>query len=91
MRAGLVCQLLPLVQFYPMILCIKRAKLRGVESFGMLCAAQELGFKSRNGWFVRASADAPIGMSIREYLHLDDYTMEFGITPNRGDCLSVLE
>lgn len=69
---------------------IKRAKLRGVESFGMLCAAQELGLSPATEGLLELPADAPVGRNIRDYLHLDDMTMEFGITPNRGDCLSVL-
>ena len=69
---------------------IKRAKLRGVESFGMLCAAQELGLSPDTDGLLELPLDAPVGLSIRDYLQLDDNTIEFGITPNRGDCLSVL-
>jgi phenylalanyl-tRNA synthetase beta chain len=69
---------------------IKRAKLRGVESFGMLCAAQELGLTPATDGLLELPLDAPVGLSIRDYLQLDDNTIEFGITPNRGDCLSVL-
>jgi phenylalanyl-tRNA synthetase beta chain len=69
---------------------IKRAKLRGVESFGMLCAAQELGLSPATDGLLELPVDAPVGANIRDYLQLDDMTMEFGITPNRGDCLSVL-
>ncbi|MDO9179778.1 MAG: phenylalanine--tRNA ligase subunit beta [Agitococcus sp.] len=68
---------------------IKRAKLRGVESFGMLCAAQELGLTPATDGLLELPLDAPVGLSIRDSLQLDDNTIEFGITPNRGDCLSV--
>ena len=89
-RAGLKVPVATIGAVLPNDFAIKRAKLRGVESFGMLCAAQELGLSPETDGLLELPADAPIGMSIREYLHLDDYTMEFGITPNRGDCLSVL-
>ena len=68
---------------------IKKAKLRGVESFGMLCSAAELGIaESAEGLFILPN-DAPVGTSIREYLSLDDQIIEVDFTPNRGDCLSV--
>ncbi|HMV60660.1 MAG TPA: phenylalanine--tRNA ligase subunit beta, partial [Agitococcus sp.] len=89
-RAGLKVPVATIGAVLPNDFAIKRAKLRGVESFGMLCAAQELGLSPETDGLLELPADAPIGMSIRDYLHLDDYTMEFGITPNRGDCLSVL-
>ncbi len=68
---------------------IKQAKLRGVESFGMLCSAQELGLVASADGLLELPADAPIGTNIREYLGLDDFVIELGITPNRGDCLSI--
>lgn len=70
-------------------LTIKEAKLRGVESFGMLCSAAELGIVEQADGLLELPADAPIGQSIRDYLKLDDWLFELGITPNRGDCLSV--
>jgi phenylalanyl-tRNA synthetase beta chain len=69
---------------------IKQAKLRGVESFGMLCAEAELGLAESSDGLMILPADAPIGTDIRAYLGLDDNTIELGITPNRGDCLSIL-
>ena len=69
---------------------IKQARLRGVESFGMLCAEAELGLAESSDGLMILPEDAPIGQSIREYLQLDDNLMELGITPNRGDCLSLL-
>lgn len=68
---------------------ISKAKLRGVESFGMLCASQELGLEPPTEGLLELPADAPVGQSIRTYLELDDNLFELGITPNRGDCLSI--
>jgi phenylalanyl-tRNA synthetase beta chain len=68
---------------------IKKAKLRGVESFGMLCSASELKVSEDNSGLMELAADAPLGMDIREYLGLDDVVIEIGLTPNRGDCLSL--
>lgn len=68
---------------------IKRAKLRGVESFGMLCAASELGLTDSVDGLLELAADAPIGADLREYLQLDDRAIEVDLTPNRGDCLGV--
>ncbi|HBS84826.1 phenylalanine--tRNA ligase subunit beta [Vreelandella alkaliphila] len=69
---------------------IKKAKLRGVESRGMICSASELGLEEETspGIFV-LPASAPIGLSFREYMQLDDMTIEVDLTPNRGDCLSI--
>ena len=69
--------------------CIKDAKLRGVDSFGMLCAEQELGLAEASDGLWELPADAPIGQDIRQYLQLDDNLIELGLTPNRGDCLSI--
>ncbi|MDZ4298898.1 MAG: phenylalanine--tRNA ligase subunit beta [Moraxellaceae bacterium] len=68
---------------------IKPAKLRGVASEGMLCAEQELGLAELSDGLWELPADAPIGQCLREYLNLDDQIIELGITPNRGDCLSL--
>lgn len=68
---------------------IKRAKLRGVESFGMLCAASELGLTDSVDGLLELAADAPVGADLREYLQLDDRAIEVDLTPNRGDCLGV--
>lgn len=69
---------------------IKQAKLRGVESAGMLCAATELGLPSDVDGLWALPADAPLGVSLRDWLALDDSVIELGITPNRGDALSIL-
>ncbi|MEZ5478126.1 MAG: phenylalanine--tRNA ligase subunit beta [Thiolinea sp.] len=68
---------------------IKKGKLRGVESFGMLCSASELGMADKSEGLLELPADAPPGTPLREYLQLDDQVLELSITPNRGDCLSV--
>ncbi|GEN22153.1 phenylalanine--tRNA ligase beta subunit [Halomonas cupida] len=70
---------------------IKKAKLRGVESFGMICSASELGLEEGTSEGILVLPDeAPVGTCLREYLNLDDHTIEVDLTPNRGDCLSVL-
>ncbi|OEC32818.1 phenylalanyl-tRNA synthetase beta subunit [Pseudomonas cuatrocienegasensis] len=68
---------------------IKKAKLRGVESNGMLCSASELQISDDNDGLMELPADAPVGQDIREYLDLDDASIEVDLTPNRGDCLSL--
>ncbi|GIZ13327.1 phenylalanine--tRNA ligase subunit beta [Pseudomonas sp. NCCP-436] len=68
---------------------IKKAKLRGVESQGMLCSASELQVSDNHSGLMELAADAPVGSDIRSYLQLDDASIELGLTPNRGDCLSL--
>ncbi len=68
---------------------IEQAKLRGVESFGMLCSARELGLSEDHSGLLELPQDAPIGMDVREYLGLEDTIIEVELTPNRGDCLSI--
>jgi phenylalanyl-tRNA synthetase beta chain len=68
---------------------IRRAKLRGVESEGMLCAADELGMGDDHEGIVILPPDTPVGIDARPVLGLDDQVLELDLTPNRGDCLSV--
>jgi phenylalanyl-tRNA synthetase beta chain len=68
---------------------IKRAKLRGVESNGMLCSARELGLSDDHSGLLELPADAPVGQGLRDYLSLNDSVIEVDLTPNRGDCLSI--
>ena len=68
---------------------IKKAKLRGVESNGMLCSASELQISEDNDGLLELPADAPVGQDIREYFELNDVSIEVDLTPNRGDCLSL--
>ena len=68
---------------------IKPAKLRGVESFGMLCSEKELGLADSAEGLMELPEDAPLGEDIRKFLQLDDNIIELDLTPNRGDCLSI--
>lgn len=68
---------------------IKIGKLRGVESFGMLCSGKELGIDADHSGLLELPADAPIGQNIREFLNLDDTIFELKLTPNLAHCLSV--
>jgi len=69
---------------------IKKAKLRGVESCGMLCSAKELGLAETAAGIMELPQDAPISRDIIDYLHLDDVSINIDLTPNRGDCASIL-
>ena len=68
---------------------IKVGKLRGVQSFGMLCSSRELGLSDDHGGLLELPADAPVGQDIREYLDLDDTLFTLKLTPNLAHCLSV--
>lgn len=68
---------------------IRRSKLRGVESHGMLCSAVELGLAEQSDGLMRLPDTAPVGTDMREYLDLDDLVYTLELTPNRGDCLSI--
>ncbi|MFT7413767.1 MAG: phenylalanyl-tRNA synthetase beta chain [Methylophagaceae bacterium] len=68
---------------------IKKAKLRGVESFGMLCSAKELGMVENADGLMELASDAPVGQNIRKYLDLDDVSIDVDLTPNRSDCLGI--
>ncbi len=68
---------------------IKKAKLRGAPSHGMLCSFSELGMADDSDGILELPADAPIGTDIREFLNLDDNIIEIDLTPNRSDCLGI--
>jgi phenylalanyl-tRNA synthetase beta chain len=68
---------------------IKKSKLRGELSFGMLCSEKELGLAKDADGLMELFSDAPVGTDIREYLALNDNIIELDLTPNRADCLSV--
>ncbi len=68
---------------------IKKAKLRGVESFGMLCSAKELGLSEEHGGIMDLDAKLEIGTDIRDALNLNDVAIDVDLTPNRGDCLGI--
>jgi len=69
---------------------IKAAKLRGEPSEGMLCSFSELGISDDHNGIIELPADAPLGCDIRDYLQLNDHTIEISVTPNRADCLSII-
>lgn len=69
---------------------ITLSEIQGVPSQGMLCSASELGLTEDKEDLLQLSADAPIGENLWDYLKLTDFVIEIGITPNRGDCLSML-
>lgn len=71
-------------------MAIKPAKVRGVESQGMLCSAKELGLSDEASGLLELAPDATIGQAVRDLLDLDDQVLTTKLTPNRGDCLSVL-
>lgn len=68
---------------------IKKSKLRGVPSFGMLCSASELQVSEDSAGLMDLPADAPVGEDLRTYLQLDDTIIDVDLTPNRGDCFSI--
>ena len=70
-------------------LTIKAAKLRGVESNGMLCSAKELGLDADASGLLELPADAPVGTPLADYLGLPDASIELKLTPNRADCFGV--
>ena len=88
-RAGLKAPLARVGAVLPGDFKIKPAKLRGVESQGMLCAEKELGLSEANEGLMELAEDAPVGSDLRDYLGLDDKVIEIGLTPNRADCLGI--
>jgi len=68
---------------------IKKAKVRGVESFGMLCSARELGLSEDHGGLLALPATLPLGQDVRTALSLNDNLITLKLTPNRADCLSL--
>jgi phenylalanyl-tRNA synthetase beta chain len=89
-RAGLKVALATVGARLPGDVLIKRAKLRGVESAGMLCSSRELGLGDEHDGILEIESEAPAGSDLREALQLDDRILGVNLTPNRGDCLSVL-
>lgn len=69
---------------------IKQAKVRGEISNGMLCSEKELGLAEESSGLMLLAEDAPLGMPLGDYLQLHDHLIEVSLTPNRGDCLSIL-
>jgi phenylalanyl-tRNA synthetase beta chain len=89
-RAGLVAPLATIGAKLPNGIAIKAAKLRGVESQGMLCSAKELGIDDDASGLLELPLDAPVGKPLSAYLGLPDTAIEIELTPNRGDCLGML-
>jgi phenylalanyl-tRNA synthetase beta chain len=89
-RAGLKSALAVVGAKLPGGMDIKAAKLRGVESQGMLASAKELGLADTSAGILELPADAPVGQPLREYLALEDSVLDLAITPNRGDAMSIL-
>ena len=69
---------------------LRKAKIRGVVSNGMLCSAVELGLGDESDGIMELPADAPVGSPLAEFLHLPDAVIDVDLTPNRGDCFSML-
>jgi phenylalanyl-tRNA synthetase beta chain len=68
---------------------IKQAKVRGIESFGMMCSSKELGISAEATGLLELDSDAVVGQDIREHLDLNDHLFTLKLTPNRSDCLSI--
>lgn len=88
-RAGMKAPVATIGAVLPGDFKIKKGKLRGVESQGMLCGASEIDLEDKIDGLLELPADAPVGINIREYLKLDDNVIDISITPNRGDCFSI--
>lgn len=88
-RVGLKVALAEIGATLPDNFKIKRAKLRGIESQGMLCSKEELGLEQSSAMIMELAEDAPVGESVRSYLALDDQSLDVDLTPNRGDCLGI--
>jgi phenylalanyl-tRNA synthetase beta chain len=89
-RAGLKVAVAMVGAHLPNDVVIKRAKLRGQESNGMLCSARELGLGDEHDGIMELPDSLPLGQELRAALDLDDVMLEVNATPNRGDCMSVL-
>lgn len=88
-RAGMKAPVATIGAVLPGDFKIKKGKLRGVESQGMLCGASEIDLEDKLDGLLELPADAPVGVNVREYLDLDDHVIDISITPNRGDCFSI--
>ncbi|MBD1581599.1 phenylalanine--tRNA ligase subunit beta [Pseudoalteromonas sp. S16_S37] len=88
-RAGLKVAVAKVGAVLPGDFKIKKAKLRGQPSHGMLCAFEELGMADSSDGILELPSDAPIGQCIREYFSLDDVTIDVDLTANRSDCLGI--
>ncbi|NNE61993.1 MAG: phenylalanine--tRNA ligase subunit beta, partial [Woeseia sp.] len=89
-RAGMKAALASPGTKLPNGLKLKKAKIRGVESHGMLCSATELGLGDESDGIIELPQDAPVGETLAGFLGLPDAVFDVDLTPNRGDCFSVL-
>jgi phenylalanyl-tRNA synthetase beta chain len=88
-RAGVKFPVAPIGTKLPGGMKIRKSKIRGVVSNGMLCSASELGLGDEHDGILELPADAPLGESFSEYFSLDDHVIDIDLTPNRGDCLGL--
>ncbi|WP_198263975.1 phenylalanine--tRNA ligase subunit beta [sulfur-oxidizing endosymbiont of Gigantopelta aegis] len=88
-RPGLIVACAMIKAVLPGNFKIKKSKLRGVVSMGMLCSEKEIGLADNAEGIMELPLDAPIGTTINDYLQLNDVSIELGLTPNRGDCFSI--
>lgn len=89
-RAGVAAPFAPVGTRLPDGRRIEAAAIRGVTSDGMLCSAQELGLSDDAAGLLLLDADAAAGTPLAAYLRLDDAVLDVDLTPNRGDCFSIL-
>lgn len=89
-REGMLAPVATIGATLPVGLTIKRAKLRGETSHGMLCSEKELGLSEDAAGLMELPTDTPLGISLSAALGLDDVVFELEITPNRPDCLSLI-
>lgn len=88
-RAGLKTALSKIGAVLPGNFKIKKSKLRGVESMGMLCSEVELGISQESDGIIELPTDAPVGTDVSDYMALDDQIIEIDLTPNRADCFCM--
>lgn len=88
-RVGLKTALSKIGAVLPGNFKIKKSKLRGVESHGMLCSEVELGISQESDGIIELAADAPIGTDVGEFLALNDQIIDIDLTPNRADCFCM--
>ncbi len=89
-RAGMKTAFLRVGSVLPSGQAIERRPIRGIPSEGMLCSEKELGLSDDHRGIMELPGDAPAGVLLQDYLGLNDWMVEVSVTPNRGDCLSVL-
>lgn len=88
-RAGLKTALSQIGAVLPGNFKIKKSKLRGVESHGMLCSGVELGISQESDGIIELPVDAPVGTDVAEYLQTADQIIDIDLTPNRADCFCI--